>query len=228
MGFIPKSEQKKPKMALKTLPNLTLFLLGKKDQYKTEQLHVNKSRLLDDIKKWFYTYDFLYQSEYLTQEEKNKLFPANLVTGFIDNFTSYDYRNTISEEQVKLKISLDAIRNSLSYLQSRYKSLDLIKKQSLEFRELINTIEGLERLNIAERNAMEFYKLRSLRTLPPDIKPDKIQYKVMCKICWNHYQAETEIQAISHIPHTKGCLYDKNQIKRCFEIIPPKNPIKNK
>ena len=226
MGFIPKSEQKKPKMALKTLPNLTLFLLGKKDLYKTEQLHVNKSRLLDDIKKWFYTYDFLYQSEYLTQEEKNKLFPANLVTGFIQNFTDHNYQNTIAEEKIKLKISLDAIRNSLSYLESRYKNMKLIKKQSIEFSELLNTIEELERVKVDERDAIEFYKFRSLRTLPPDIKPDETHYKAMCKICWNHYQAETEKQAISHIPHTKGCLYDKNQIKRCFEIFPPKNPKK--
>jgi len=215
-------------MALKTPSNLTLFLLGKKDEYKPKQLHVNKSRLIEEIKKWFYTYDFLYQSEYLTQEEKNKLFPRNLVIRFIENFTRYKYDNTIAEEQEKLKISLDVIRDSLSYLETRYKHMDLIRKQSIEFRELINTIEELERRKVEERNALEFYKLRNLRTLPPDLHQHEYQYVVMCKICWNHYQAETEKQTITHIPHTKGCLYDKNQIKRCFEIFPPKNPIKNK
>lgn len=221
MAKIPKKEQKRPKMALKVEPNFASFLTQK--PYNKSQLHVNKDRTIKKINEYFYTFEYLYESNLLEQAYKDKLFPRRMVNDFIQLFTSWDYEHSEIDEQVKLQISLNAIRDGLTYLERRYKEVALIKNQALEFKELLNAIEELTRTKVEDRKAIEFYKMRSFSTLPPDLHQHERQYVVMCKICWNHYADLDKKQAISHIRHSKNCLYDKSQISRCIEVIPPKN-----
>ena len=221
MAKIPKNEQKRPKMALKVEPNFSLFLTQK--PYNKKQLHVNKQRTIKKVKEYFYTFQYLYQSELLEQAYKDKLFPEKMIRDFLRNFTSYDYNHTDLEEQVKQQISTNALRDSLSYIESRFKNIQLVQKQLIEFKELLNMIEELSITKVEERNAIEFYKIRSLRTLPPDLQAQESLYVVMCRICWNHYSGLDKIQAIKHIRHLKNCLYDESEMLRCIEVIPPKN-----
>ena len=215
---IPKSEQKRPKLALKVRPNFASFLTQK--PYKEDQLHVDKARLAEDIEQTIYTYEYIYNNDLVDQETKNKLFPYKRVIKFLRLFTTWDYENTEFEEQVKLRITMSAIREGLSYLEHRYKHVALIKKQSQEFKELLNTIEVLAETKADERKAIEFYKLRNRMMLPPDIHQHNTHYVAMCRICWEHYQDENKQKAISHIRHKKHCFYDKTS--RCFEVIEPK------
>ena len=221
MAIIRKSEQKRPKMALNVVPNFASFLTKK--PYNKSQIHVNKDRTVKKIKEYFYTFNYLYESDLLDQAYKDKLFPRRMVSDFISLFSSWDYEHSEIEEQVKLQISIKMIWNGLSYLEHRYKEVALIKNQAFEFKELLNTIEELTRTKVEDRKAIEFYRMRSFRTLPPDLKGDKQLYVVMCKICWNHYTHQDKKQAINHIHHSKNCLYDKSQISRCIEVISPKN-----
>ncbi len=221
MAKIRKTEQKRPKMALKVEPNFASFLTQK--PYNKSQIHVNKDRTVKKIKEYFYTFNYLYESDLLDQTYKDKLFPRRMVNDFIQLFTSWDYEHSEIEEQVKLQISINTIWNGLSYLEGRYKEVALIKNQVFEFKELLNTIEELTRTKVEDRKAIGFYKMRSFRTLPPDLKRNERMYVVMCRICWNHYADQDKKKAISHIRHSKNCLYDKSQISRCIEVIPPKN-----
>jgi len=214
---IPKSEQKRPKMALKVSSNLALFLTKK--PYKKDQLHVDMSRLIQEIENHFYTFEYLYKTDLIDQETKNKLFPYKTVIKFLQLFTTWDYENTEHEEQVKLRIITSAIRDSLSYLEHRYRHVGLIKKQAQEFKELLNTIEVLAQTKADERKAIEFYKLRNKMLLPPDLHQYETQYVAMCRICWEHYLHDDKQKAINHIRHKKQCFYDKSS--RCFEVIPP-------
>ena len=157
------------------------------------------------------------------QAYKDKVFPQKMIQDFLRNFTSYDYNHTDVEEQVKQQISTNSLRDGLSYIESRFKNIQLVQKQLIEFKELLNMIEELSTIKVEERNAIEFYKTRSLRTLPPDLQAQESFYVVMCRICWNHYSGLDKKQAISHIRHSKQCLYDESQISRCIEVITPKN-----
>jgi len=121
MAKIPKKEQKRPKMALEVAPNFASFLTQK--PYNKSQLHVNKDRTVKKIKEYFYTFEYLYESNLLEQAYKDKLFPRRMVNDFIQLFTSWNYEHSEIDEQVKLQISLNAIRDGLTYLERRYKEV---------------------------------------------------------------------------------------------------------
>ena len=220
MAKIPKNEQKRPKMALQVEPNFALYLTGK--DYIKKQLHVNKKRAKEKIEKYFYTFKYLNENEFLDQTEKNKLFPSGMIDSFFQSFQFYDINNTEEEEQTKLHIAVDGIERGISYLENRYTETSLIHKQVEEFKDILRMLTHITETKSEDRKAIEFYKTRTLRTLPPDLQGHERLYVVMCKICWNHYSDQDKKQAISHIRHSKHCLYDKSQISRCIEIIPPK------
>ena len=224
--IIQKSEQiKKQSKRLKTPlmvePNFSKYLTEK--DYDESQLHVNKQRTLERTLTNFKTYKYLAENKLLDQDYKNQLFSSSMIDSFFQSFQFYDKENTEVEEQNKLHIAIDGIERGISYLQSRYTETSLVYKQVEEFKDLLKMLIHITERKSEDKKAIEFYKTRNLQTLPPNLQGDERLYVVMCRICWNYYSDQDKKQAISHIRHSKHCLYEKTQISRCIEVIPPKN-----
>ena len=216
-----KSEQKRPKMALKVEPNFASYLTGK--DYNKKHLHVNKKRAKENIEKYFYTFKYLNESKLLDQTEKNKLFPSNVIDSFFQSFQFYDISNTEEEEQNKLHIAVDGIERGLSYLQNRYTETSLVLKQVNEFKDFFRMLTQITEGKARDRKAIEFYKMRHRMMLPPFINQHEVHYVAMCRICWGHNSHAEKNKAISGIRHGIKCPYDKSQKERCFEVLHPEN-----
>jgi len=221
-----KSEQmkplsKRPKIPLVLDPNFNNYLLGKESN--EEQLHVNKTRTLERIIANFQTYKYLAESKLLDQEYKNKLFSSSMIDSFFQSFQFYDRQNTEDEEQNKLNIAIDVIERGIHYIENRYAEASLAHHQMQQLRQFLQMLSQVTEREAQEKKAIEFYKLRHSMTLPPTIHQHETRYVVMCRICWGHEENEDRDKAISRIRHYKRCPYDRMQLDRCIEVIPPKN-----
>jgi len=216
-----KKQPKRPKIPLVLEPNFTKFLTEK--PYDEEQLHVNQLRTLERTKGHFETFKYLAENKQLDQEYKNKLFSSSMIDSFLNSFQFYDRNNTEDEEQNKLNIAIDGIERGLHYLENRYEEAGIARLQTEQFREFLRMLQQITQRKADEKKGIEFYKTRHSMTLPPIIHRPETRYFVMCRICWAHEEDEDAKKATSRIRHAKRCIYDKNDLERCIEVIPPKN-----
>jgi len=215
-----KKNPKRPEKALQVEPNLALFLTGKK--FKKSHIHTNKRRTLSDIHNFFYTCQYIANSD-IDQIWKNKTFHHQTIVDFLRPLTYYNSDNTDLEELNKLNLSTEIIKLGLGYLESRFHTSDLISKQITEFKTLLETLKTLAFNDAIEQRALNFYKMRHKMSDPPELHQQERSYVVMCKICWAHRSGQELKSTITKISHHKLCLYDKNNLQKCIEIIPPKN-----
>ncbi len=215
-----KKQPKRPKRPLMIEPNFASYLTGK--EFRKDQLYVNKKRTIKYIQDDFKTVAYLNESKLLDQEYKNELFSSSMIDSFLNTFQFYDSDNTEDEEQNKLHIAIDGIQRGIHYFQNRYPESSLAYKQAEQIQEFLGMLSQVTQRKSEDRKAIEFYKTRHSMLLPPTISQSERLYVVMCRICWGHYSDKEKDKAISKVRHGKRCPYDKNQKKRCFEIIPPK------
>jgi len=216
-----KEQTKRPKKHLLVESNFASFLTGK--DYKEDQLHINKKRTLEFLHHEFNTFKYLAESKKLDQEYKNKLFPSSLIDSFFQPFQYYDRKNTEDEEQNKLHIAIHGIQRGINYLNNRYEESAFVHNQMEQLENFLQMFSQISVRKADEKKAIEFYKLRHSRTLPPTIRQHETRYVVMCRICWGHEENEDKDKAISRIRHSKKCPYDKNDLETCIEVILPKN-----
>ena len=92
MGNSSESEQtkakKRPKRPLQVEPNFASYLAGR--DYNEKTLHINKKRAIGKIHDYFYTFEWILDSELLTQKYKNEMFPSSLLDSFGNKFQFYD------------------------------------------------------------------------------------------------------------------------------------------
>jgi len=230
MGNSSGSEQskakKRPERPLQVEPNLASYLTGR--DYNKKTLHVNKKRAIKKVHDYFYTFEWILDSELLSQKYKNEMFNANVLSSFGDKFQFYDPHNTEAEEQNKLQIAVNDIDRGIHYFQNRYDETTLVYKQLQEVQESLQMLRQVTARKAEDEKGIEFYKIRHTMLLPPTIKQRETTYTVMCRICWSHNEDQDRKIAIKKISHSRRCPYDRNDLERCIEVIPPKNPIKNK
>ena len=215
----PSKNPKRPKRPLLVEANFASYLTGK--EYKKDQLITNKKRTIKNVSDDIETFKYLLQSERLDQAYKNILFPSGMIDSLFQSFQFYDINNTEYEEQNKLMVAIDWIERGLSYLQNRYHEAILINQQIDDFKNLMTTLRMVSATKAEDQKAIEFYKMRHRMTLPPNLTPDETNYVALCRVCWAYSVQNEKKKAISKIPHRKQCLYDKKQLERCIEIIPP-------
>ena len=146
-----------------------------------------------------------------------------MIDSFFQSFQFYDRTNTEDEEQNKQHVAIHGIERGINYLENRYKEFVFVHNQMEQLRLFLQMFSQISVTKVDERKAIEFYKLRHSMTLPPTIHQHETRYVVMCRICWGHEENEDRDKAISRIRHSKKCPYDKNDLERCIEVIPPKN-----
>ena len=225
----PKSEQikkqpKRPKTPLVLEPNFSKYLTEK--PYDKSQLHINKQRTLKRTLSNFETYKYLAESKLLDLEYKNQLFSSSMIDSFSQSFQFYDRENTEGEEQNKLNIAIDGITRGIHYFQNRYPESSLAYKQAEQIQEFLQMLSQVTARKAEDEKAIEFYKIRHTMLLPPKFLKSETRYMALCRICWGYYEDEDVKKVISKIRHYKRCPYDRNDLERCIEVFPPKNPIK--
>ena len=230
MGNSSGSEQskakKRPKRPLQFEPNFASYLAGR--EFNPRTLHVNKKRAIQKVHDCFYSFEWVLDSELLSQKYKNEMFPSGLLDGLGNKFQFYDRENTEAEEQNKLVIAIDGIERGIHYFLNRYNETSLAYKQAEQIQEFLRMLSQVTAKKAIDEKAIEFYKTRHTMLLPPFIKQQETSYIVMCRICWAHQEDKDKDTAIKKISHSKRCPYDRDDLERCIEVIPPKNPIKNK
>ena len=186
----------------------------------------NKSQDLARIKKKieqaFETFNLILSSSELTQEQIDEMFPDGKIHDLMMDLIKFNSEDTLAESRIKLLMAQTCLNHGLSYFQQRYSELSFYSDKIEEFKSLINTIHTLADQEAQEEEALKFYKSRGKMKLPPTIEQHETLHIAMCRICWSHYSAESDINAIKGIRHAKHCNYNKNELKRCIEIIPPK------
>ena len=230
MGNSSGSEQtkakKRPKRPLQFEPNFASYLAGR--EFNPRTLHVNKKRAIQKVHDYFYTFEWVLDSELLSQKYKNEMFPSGLLDGLGNKFQFYDRENTEFEEQNKLHIAIDGIQRGIHYFQNRYNETSLAYKQAEQIQEFLGMLSQVTERKAVDEKAIEFYKIRHTMLLPPFLRQEEMLYTVMCRICWAHNNDKDKDTAIKKISHSRRCPYDRNDLGRCIEVIPPKNLIKNK
>ena len=217
---------KRPKRPLLIAPNLASYLTGK--AYNKDTLGTERNRAIRYVHSDFETFKYILRQDKFTQEQKNEFFPAQMVREFLYNFGLYDIENTEAEEQNKLDIAGSCIDVALSYLENRYDETALIRNEINNFRELMLLLRQITETKARDQRGLEFYKLRRRRLLPPFVIQSEKEFVAMCRICWEYNNNIDRDKAMKQIRHYRKCPYDKNDLKRCIEIFPPENPIKNK
>ena len=230
MGNSSGSEQskakKRPKRPLQFEPNFASYLADR--EYNPRTLHVNKKRAIKKVQDYFYTFEWVLDSDLLTQQYKNEMFNSSLLDSFGNKFQFYDRENTEAEEQNKLHIAIDGITRGIHYFQNRYPESSLAYKQAEQIHEFLQMLSQVTARKAEDEKAIEFYKTRHTMLLPPKfLRPEK-RYIALCRVCWGYSEYEDVKKAVSTVHHYKKCPYDKNDLERCIEVISPKNPIKNK
>lgn len=204
-------------------PNQYFYITSQKNKLSPS---FNKSqdivRIKKEIKKAFNTFTLILQSNEFSQDQKDEMFPDGKIYDLLMDLIKYDSNDSLSESRNKLLMAQSCLNRGLVYFQQRYSEVAFYHDKINEFKSLIDTLHILADQEATEEEALKFYKVRGKMKLPPTIKQNDTLHIAMCRICWEHYSAIAESDSIKGIRHKKHCPYDKNDLKRCIEIIQPK------
>jgi len=187
-------------------------------QYLTSQIDISnpseqRGRIEEKVNQAFETFDIIWYSDIITQDYKDKLFSVEKLTNFLSDFTRYDNQNSALEEENKQEICKKMVEMGLSYFQSRYKGMEMIKDNIKQANSLLNAITFLTSSEISEKGDMEFYRARKRSIEPQLIVAEKDFWTAECKFCFNYSipHANTKHGAINNLKHTKTCRYTKSK-----------------
>ena len=204
-------------------PNQYFYITSQKDNLSN---NFNKSQDVDRIKEKveqaFETFNLILSSSEFTQNQIDEMFPDGKLHDILMDLIKYDTDDSLAESRNKLLMAQTCLNRGLAYFQQRYSKVSFYSNKINEFKSLIDTLHILAEQEAEEEEGLKFYKARGKMKLPPTIEQHETLHIAMCRICWSHYSAESDTNSIKGIRHTKHCPYDKNNLKRCIELIPPK------
>ncbi len=203
-------------------PEAYSYVTSQTGKYKKEHVPELRRRikiLFDNI--FTHTLSPVLLSDELTQDFKNELFENKRMHDFLMDLIRYEKDSSFAEEQNKQLIAQDMLNFGLAYFETRYSQVAFISDKIRELKMLIDALNYLAMQQAEEQQVSQFYKTRGMMKLPPTVERHERTWNAMCRICWSHYSANTEKEAIKGIRHRKHCLYDKTQIKRCIEVFRP-------
>ena len=190
-----------------------------------------KSRIIEKADDWINCLRIIARSQTVDQEFKDRIFPTHKVTAFISNLTEYDRESTALQEEIKQKILIDLMKQSLKYFQTRYTEV-FIKKEVKNFEQFAIDIVEFTRDQIEETEAQKLYHTRK-PLVPPLLYPKRDTWTALCLQCLKYsVLGDDEDNAITKIHHSKNCSYlkekkkigmaDSERIKiQFFKITPP-------
>lgn len=207
-----------------------LYLTSQVDEITN--LSEQKSRIAKNVDKIFNTMQIILDSKNIEQEFKDSLFTPQKISVFIYRLTHHDPENTTMQEANKEIITIDLMKQALSYFQSKYKEV-FIKKEIKIFEQFADDIIKLTQKKIEETEAQKMYKSRK-SLLPPLLPPKNDTWTALCIQCLAYTTlGENKDDSIKRVRHSTNCLYhkankeigkeNKKQIySQFFKIIPPK------
>jgi len=202
-----------------------LYYISQKNEISN--LSQQKSRISKTVEQCFDTFKIILNSDKISQEFKDNLFPSNEVGMFIDLLTHYDPDNTTSQESNKQKIITKLLECGFTYLQRRYKKTQLISKEIKNFKDLLEDILELTQSEIKQTEDTTFYKTRMHTNLP--YLPPLNTWTALCISCLSYTTlGESREDSIKRVHHKKNCAFhkqrktDKRINDQFFKIIPPK------
>jgi len=204
-------------------PNQYFYIISQKDRLsKSFNKSQDLDRIAEKVSQAFETFTLILQSNEFTQDDKDRMFPDGKFHDLLMDLIKYDSNDSLSESRNKLLMAQSCLNRGLAYFQQRYSQIAFYHDKILEFKSLIDTLHILSDEEATEEEVLKFYKVRGKMKLPPTIEQNDTLHIAMCRICWEHYSAIAESDSIKGIRHKKHCPYDKNDLKRCIEIIQPK------
>lgn len=180
------------------------------------------ARIKKEVEKAFNTFTLIFESSVFSPSEINQMFPDGKIHDLLMDLLKYVPDLTQAESYNKLQIAQTCLRHGLSYFQRRYKEVSFFHEKIKELENLIAALNNIAQADANEEDGLKFYKTRGKMKLPPSVEPHETLTIAMCRICWEHYSADSKDEATKKIRHRKHCPYDKNDLNRCIEIFPPK------
>jgi len=209
-------------------PNGFFYITSQKDKLST---YFNKSqeliRIKKEVGKAFKTFELILQSDELSQDQKDEMFSNRKIRDMLMDLIKYDSLESLVESRNKLSMAQSCLESGLEYFERRYSKVAFYHDKINEFKSMINALYMLADQEAHEEEDLTFYKVRGKMKLPPTIEQHQTEHTAMCRICWNHNSEHGKDEAIKGIRHKKHCPYDKNDLNRCIEDIPPKIPYFN-
>jgi len=120
---------------------------------------------------------------------------------------------TESFDEIKNKIHFadQMLTYGLTFFEVRFNEHRSISDEIAKFREVINDLEDMVRIESEQKEATELYRQRGRLSAPPQLDPERRFWQAECIQChkYNLGIAKNEKQSIELIEHDKNCRYLK-------------------
>lgn len=196
------------------------------------QTHI---RIANKVTKALDSFPTICSSKVISQEFKDKLFPSNKITQFLNRLIRYDPNQSITEEANKQAIALEMATMGLAYFQERYKSNELINEHITKTHNILQILNRQAEEEKEEKEILQMYKTRKKLKRPPFIDTRE-NFVALCMYCFNFSRGipMTKHEAIDNLRHEEHCPYHKDTKKlkqsdveklneQYLKIYPPKN-----